>query len=125
MNVNPYESPLVTAAEMAPSDSNALPLHRSFRLTSGSHEKIGTLREAFCFAIVQHTGILLFTGISFGGERLYHCALIAVIPFWSFVLTTFIRRATNPTTVDIVLVKYGIWLMMGLVALVGIILDRV
>lgn len=85
---------------------------------------VGTLREAFTFAIAQQMPLLVFSALILDGGVLFRVVLVATIAFWCFILVFMARRRDKPTNVDTLFIKYGIWVLFLIACAFVILLGR-
>lgn len=105
MSDNPYEAPV----ELEPAVETQEELSNSAT----------ALRRAFWFAAVQQFAVLLLAYLGFnGGEALGLVGFMSIV-FWCMTAVLLLRRRHNPTKLDILLVKYGIWFPIIIVGAVA------
>ncbi len=107
MSDNPYQSPNTADLGLL---SQAK--HRSFRLTARTDDprdasNAGAISDAIRFTLIQQLPVLIFTSMVLDGGTLFKGAAVAVIAFWAGVAMVLLRRGTNFSESDVLLIKWG------------------
>lgn len=85
-----------------------------------------TLRTAIWSAFGQHIALLLLTVLVLDGGHLLRICCSAIAGHWAATLFVTFRRPATPTSIDLLLVKYGVWPLVLIAGqLAGMVLPRV
>jgi hypothetical protein len=80
--------------------------------------------SAFLVAGLIQFFFLVFAALMLDGGHLLRTVCIAALGHWAAALIVLLRRRTNPTPFDIMLVKYGFLAMLVIVYAIGPALVR-
>ena len=118
--------PTLAVPKMGKLESTAK--HKSFRLTGTLEaERLpgpSSLRTAFHWSIVQQGILVLLAALVLDGGIIFQRVLVAMIAFWCFVLVLLIRRRTQPTSGDILFIKFGFWPLIVIAVVITTVLGR-
>ena len=115
MSENPYQSPATIDLVATPETQ-----HRSFRLTVGPANKragfkVGTIRQAVLFALIQQIPFLAFMSLVLDGGSIFKIAAVASIAFWTWTVIIVVRSRESYSESDVLVIKWG-YLPMFLIA---------
>lgn len=104
---NPYQSP--TTVDLGVVSQTK---HRSFRLTARTDDArdestAGSISDAIRFTLIQQLPVLIFMSMVLDGGTLFKGAAVALIVFWAGVAMVLLRRGTNFSESDVLLIKWG------------------
>ena len=108
--------------------------HRSFRLTTTS--KDGSSQQPFAVtgrgysravtaAVAQQAVVLLFASLILDGGQIFRYCAVAAMASWVCTLVILLRRPKHPTNVDLAIVRFGFWLAIPLLPVIGFVVDLV
>ena len=101
--------------------------HRSFRLTRDTGMKptpVAEIRQAFVLGIFLQVIALATSSVMLDTGIMFRCIAIATVGYWCFVIM-FALRGARPTQVDLFMIKYGVWPLVVLTVLIGIVLGLI
>ena len=106
--------------------------HRSFRLTTAPIDDRAALPgkaagwryfEPIKTAVAQQAIVLILASLILDGGQILRLCSVPAMASWICTLLVMLRRPTSPTKLDLAIVKFGFWLAIPLVVVIGFVVD--
>lgn len=108
--------------------------HRSFRVTPTPNDEstqqpsrtaLGKYVEAITAAVAQQAVVLIFASLIAQKRKICPLSRVAAVASWVCTPMILLRRPKHTTRTDLAIVKFGFWLAIPLVPVIGFVVDLV